>query len=203
MRLSKNFILRDFLFSTESASLGLSNYPERPELVIAAGRALCESILEPVLKRFGNFAITFGHQCRQAIESGKLRSRQSNPYSSNPHQWDRRTFGDSVYARVDILPFAVEDGLVDKHSYGHWLMHELDIDLLMSWKRSNVFCISISPYPRRVWFEWGRPKLGEPMREMFMGAEYWQEVYPTLSEQERPKFAPSSTEGRMSWQGRY
>ena len=138
-RLSRNFILRDFLFSTESAALGLSNYPEHPEQAIAAGRALCESILEPLLAHFGRFAITFGYQCRRAIETGMPTSvRRSNPCSSSPHQWDRMTFGQEVYARVDILPFCVEDGLVSRHEFGHWMMHNLDVDLLMQWKGSNV-----------------------------------------------------------------
>ena len=34
VRLSKNFILRPFLFSTEAAALGLSNYPDHPDLVM-------------------------------------------------------------------------------------------------------------------------------------------------------------------------
>jgi hypothetical protein len=203
VRLSKNFILRPFLFSTESASLGLSNYPDRPDLVIAAGRALCDKILEPVLAQFGNFAVIFGHQCHQAIETGKLRCRKSNPRSSNPHQWDRQTFGEEVYARVDILPFAVEDGEVSKQEFGHWLMHNLDVDLLMNWTWSNGCCISIAPRARRVWFQWGSPQKGEPRREVFMGADYWQSVYPNLQEHERPKFGPSATGGRITWRGRF
>src|SRR5450759_3172396 len=107
-RLSKNFILRDFLFSTESACMGLSNFPEDPAMVIRAGKALCEKILEPVLERFGRCAITFGYQCREAIEHS-MSAQKQNPRSSSPHQYDRGTFGKQVYARVDILPFCVED----------------------------------------------------------------------------------------------
>lgn len=200
-RLSKNFILRDFLFSIEAASLGLSNYPEHPELVIAAGRALCDKILEPVLAQFGHFAITFGYQCRQAIEAGMSESERANPHSSNPHQFDRQTFGDQVYARVDILPYCVEDGEVSRYDFGRWCMMNLDSDLIMQWTRSNVYCITISPKPRRVWLEWGNTKNGEPRQRMLMGAEYWQRVYPQLPEQERPKFAPSCTGGNMQWRG--
>jgi hypothetical protein len=80
-------------------------------------------------------------------------------------------------------------------------MHHLDIDLLMQWTRSNVFCITISPKPRRVWLEWGDAKKGEPKQTTFMGAEYWQRVYPTLAEKDRPKFGPSCTGGAMQWRG--
>lgn len=200
MRLSKNFILRDLLFSTECSALGLSNYPEHPDVVIRAGRKLCERLLEPILEKFGRFSIIFGFQCREAVERHmSAKQRAENPRSSSPHQWDRGTFDDNVYARVDILPFCVEDGEVTKHEFGHWLMHNLDVDLLMMWKRSNVFCISISPKPRRVWFEWGNSALGQPIRETFMGSDYWKRIYPALPESERPKFAPSCTGGSVQW----
>ena len=204
VRLSNNFILRDFLYSTECAALGLSNYPENPETVIRAGRELCERLLEPILAYFGRFAITFGYQCRQGVEAKwSEKMRQEKRRSSSPHQWDRGTFGNEVYARVDILPFCVEDGLVSKMEFGHWLMHHLDVDLLMMWKKANICCISISPKPRRVWFEWGDPALGQPRREYFFGSHYWQNIYPNLPENERPKFAPSCSGGSVQWRTKW
>lgn len=196
VRLSKNFILRDFLFSTSSASLGLTNYPEHPELVITAGKALCDQLLEPILQRFGRFAVTFGYQSREGVEAD---DPTLSPTSSCPHNWDRKSWGEDVYARVDILPFCVEDGDISKYEFARWLMHNLDIDLLMQWTRSNVFCLTISPRPRRVWIEWGNPALGEPRQKRFMGAHYWQDVYPYLPESERPKFGPSCTKGSIRW----
>ncbi len=199
-RLSKNFILRDFLFCASSAARGLTNYPEHPESVVLAGRALCEKLLEPLLAQFGNFAITFGYQSRQSMDRDLASgSKRPAPHSSSPHHWDRKTFGEQVYARVDILPFCVEDGEVGKHAYGQWLMHNLDVDLCMTWTRSNVFCLTISPRPRRCWVEWGRSSLGEPKQQTFMGAEYWREVYPMLPDSEKPKFGPSCTNGAMHW----
>lgn len=199
-RLSKNFLLRDFLYSTECAALGFSNYPDDVDMVTRAGKALCEKVLEPILEHFGEFSIIFGYQCRAGIEAAwSAKKRAENPRSSSPHQWDRKTWGEEVYARVDILPFCVEDGEVSKHEFGHWLMYNLDIDLLMQWRRANIYCITISPHPRRVWLEWGNPALGQPKQTMFMGADYWQRIYPTLPENERPKFAPSCTGGRMQW----
>ena len=203
VRLSKNFILRDFLYSTECAARGFSNYPEDPDAVIRAAKALCEKVLEPVLAKWGRFFLTFAYQSRDGIEHGWSKAeREANPRSSNPHQYDRGSFGDEVYARIDILPVCVEDGLVTKHEFGHWLMHNLDLDLVMVWTRSNVFCITISPKPRRVWLQWGSPKLGEPKQEIFIGANYWQRVYPTLPQAQRPKFGPSCTGGCMQWQER-
>lgn len=202
IRLSKNFILRDFLFCAASAARGLSNFPEHPGAVVEAARTLCERVLEPTLEHFGRFAITYGYQSRESMDRDLAQNgRLTCPHSSSPHHFDRGTFGDQVYARVDILPFCVEDGEVPKHEFGQWLMHNLDLDLCMTWTRSNVFCLTISPLPRRCWVDWGRPSLGEPKQRMLMGADYWQRVYPTLEPADRPKFGPSATDGRMQWRG--
>lgn len=199
-RLSQNFILRDFLYSTSSAAQGLSNTPEDAEMVIRAGKDLCSQILEPLLTEFGRFAITFGYQCRAGIEADlSAAQRTFSPHSSSPHQWDRGTFGREVYARVDIWPFCVEDGEVSKMDYGRWMMNNLDVDLLMQWTRSNIFCVTISPKPRRVWIGWGDVRRGEPRLQPFMAADYWQRVYPTLPPSERPKYGPSHTGGAMRW----
>lgn len=197
-RLSKHFILRDFLYSTEASLMGLANHPEDLDMVIRAGKALCEKVLEPITEQFGRPAITYGYACRDAIEAGY---EITNPKSSAPHQWDRGTFDDEVYARVDILPFCVEDGLVSKHGFGRWLMYNLDIDLLQQWTHSNGFCITISPRPRRVWHEWtayGKGDNGSNRIEI-MGADFWTRVYPSLPEQDRPKYGPSCTGGEMCW----
>ena len=201
VRLSKHFILRDFLFSTDAASRGLSNFPEDPEHVVKAGKALCDKLLEPILAHFGKFAITFAYQSRQSLEfNWPTELRETKWRNSNPHQWDRKTWGEEVYARVDVMPFCVEDGKVSKMEFGKWCMMNLDIDLLQQWTRSNVFCVSISPKARHVWHEWG--DLDAPRLTTFMGIDYWQNVYPNLPKHERPKFGPSHSGGRVQWRKR-
>lgn len=203
-RLSKNFILRDFMFSTEAAVAGHSNFPsDNVEQVIASGKALCDRLLEPVLEQFGRFAITFGYQCRETMErTWSEAERMEKAHSSTPHHWDRFTHGDSIYARVDILPFCVEDGQVSKYDYAKWCMMNLDIDLFMTWRKANIFCITISDYkPRRVWLEWvpmGQGENGSNKIE-HMGRDYWENQYPLLAPEERPRFHPSATNGHMGW----
>lgn len=200
IRLSRHFLMRDFLYSSSATVRGIANTPEDPEMTVRAGKALCERVLEPLLTRFGPLAITFGYQCRQALDCYLPASaRKLGPTSSNPHQWDRGTFGDAIYARVDVLPYAVEDGEVSRDEVGRWMMYELDIDLLMQWSRSNVFCITIGPKPRRVWLQWGDASLGEMRRTVFMGADFWQWTYPTLPAEMRPRFGPSHTGGSIRW----
>ena len=47
-RLSKNFFMRDFLYSEISAFHAIPNIPDDPDLSIAAGRRLCEEVLGPM-----------------------------------------------------------------------------------------------------------------------------------------------------------
>jgi hypothetical protein len=48
IRLSSSFFLRDFLYSKIATLHHMVNLPDNPELAIAAGRALCENLLEPL-----------------------------------------------------------------------------------------------------------------------------------------------------------
>jgi hypothetical protein len=172
--------------------------PSKGKETQIAGKKLCEDILEPVLHNFGKFAITFGYQSRAMIDAYNPGCK---PHSSSPHQWDRGTFGDEIYARVDILPYCVEDGEVKRHDFAKALMYNLDIDLLMQWWHSNVYCITISPKPRRCWVEWvpkGKGNNGSN-NKVYMGEHFWQKTYPTLKPEERPKFGPSMTNGSMRW----
>lgn len=191
-RVSKNFILRDFLFSVEAATRGHSNFPSDNEAqVVNSAKKLCEQVLEPILEHFGRFAITFGYQARETMDHGSSAAHpELKDISSSPHQWDRGTFGKDIYARVDILPYCVEDKEVTKEEFGRWVMYNLDIDLLMMWKASNVFCITISPKPRRLWQEWVPTGEGDKggNKIVWMGREFWNEQYPRLPIKKRPKF---------------
>src|ERR1700730_17887014 len=56
-RLSASFFMRDFLHSEIADFHGIPNIPDAPELAIAAGRELCEQLLEPLQATFGRLAI--------------------------------------------------------------------------------------------------------------------------------------------------
>ena len=48
VRLSPTFFMRDFLYSEIAGFHGIPNLPDDPDLAIAAGRQLCETLLEPL-----------------------------------------------------------------------------------------------------------------------------------------------------------
>src|SRR3954451_18788346 len=57
VRLSSSFFMRDFLHSEIADLHGIPNIPDDPDLAIAAGRCLCEELLEPLQVAFGRLAI--------------------------------------------------------------------------------------------------------------------------------------------------
>src|ERR1700752_224573 len=57
VRLSPSFFMRDFLHSEIADLHGIPNIPDDPALAIAAGRRLCEELLEPLQGTFGRLAI--------------------------------------------------------------------------------------------------------------------------------------------------
>lgn len=196
-RVSKNFILRDFLYSSTSDYFGVSNKPsDHPEQVFKSAVSLANQILEPVLEKFGRFFITFGYSSRRVMD---VMYPTNNPKSSNPHHWDRGTYGDKVFARIDIVPLCVLDGEVSPEDFLNWVMDNTDVDLLMFWRKSSTFCIDISPKPRRVAIEWVSQGKGENggNKITHRGWDYWNNIYPTLPEDKKPKFSPSVTNGSM------
>lgn len=198
-RLSKNFIMRDFLHTNYNSVAGVCNYPEKPEVVLAAGKALCENILEPIIEKFGKIFITFGYQSRAGIEMADSKIK-TKPKGSSPHQWDRGTYGNKIYCRVDVLPACVQDGLVSKKEFRDWIFHNLNLDLIMSWGKSNVFCLTYSEFkPRRVAIEWVQSGTGEggSNKITYYGEQYWMSKFAKLPKEQRPKFSPSMSDGKM------
>src|ERR1700674_3734859 len=67
VRLSASFFMRDFLHSEIVDFYGI---PDAPDLAIAAGRKLCEQLLEPLQAPFGRLAIRSGYRAPAVNEFG-------------------------------------------------------------------------------------------------------------------------------------
>jgi hypothetical protein len=98
VRLSPHFYLREFLYSEIASLHGIPNIPDDPDLAIAAGRGLCENLLEPLQAAFGRIALRsgyrsvavngFGSQRQQAGQGGYPCG--SNRLNRAGHIWDQR-----------------------------------------------------------------------------------------------------------------
>src|SRR5580704_1728684 len=93
IRLSKSFFMRDFLYSDIATIHRMTNLPDNPELAIAAGRRLCEHLLEPLQATFGRLAIRSAYRSPQVNAFGCRHriSCASNEKNRARHIWDQRS----------------------------------------------------------------------------------------------------------------
>ena len=94
-RLSKSFYMREFLYSEISQVHGIANIPDDPELAIAAGKALCENVLEPIQDRLGRISVRSGFRSVAVNANGAENNNQYNCAADNAacHTWDRKERG--------------------------------------------------------------------------------------------------------------
>jgi hypothetical protein len=92
IRLSESFFMRDFLFSEISAINAIPNIPDDPDLAIAAGKILCETLLEPLQARFGRISIRSAYRSPAVNQFGNENKLNcgSNENNYAGHIWDRR-----------------------------------------------------------------------------------------------------------------
>jgi len=98
VRLSKSFFMRDFLYSEIGNMDGVPNIPENPDLAIAAGRRLCEELLEPLEETFGRVAVRSSYRSETLNGHGSEQQRlgkagyncAANAANYAGHIWDRR-----------------------------------------------------------------------------------------------------------------
>lgn len=98
VRLSKNYFMRDMLYTEVGNFCGIPNYPDVPDLAIEAGRNLCEQILEPLKAAFGHVAIRsafrsfrlngYAHELFKAGDASAWAA--DNEYNAARHAWDQR-----------------------------------------------------------------------------------------------------------------
>jgi hypothetical protein len=116
-RLSKNFFMRDFLFSDIATVHGFSNIPDDPELAITAGTKLCEELLEPLHDTFGHIAIRSAYRSSEVNGFGNdMQKRKAKGYTcaSNEanytaHIWDKRDANGQVGATACIVVPSIWD----------------------------------------------------------------------------------------------
>ncbi|MEO5806375.1 hypothetical protein [Devosia sp.] len=105
VRLSESFFMRDFLYSEIAAINGLSNLPDDPDLAIAAGTVLCETLLEPLQQQFGRLSVRSAYRSPQVNEFGNLHDLNCSTNAKNyaGHIWDRRDTQGRVGATACVV----------------------------------------------------------------------------------------------------
>lgn len=92
IQLSKSFFMREFLYSEISQIEGIPNIPNDPELAIAAGKNLCEKVLEPLQDALGRISVRSAFRASAVNGRGndKNYSCASNKSNYAGHIWDVR-----------------------------------------------------------------------------------------------------------------
>ena len=89
-RLSKNFFMREFMYSEIAQVEGLQNIPRDQDLALKAGRQLCEKVLEPMQAQLGRISIRSAYRSPQVNQAGneKRYNCASNDNNRVRHIWD-------------------------------------------------------------------------------------------------------------------
>ena len=157
IRLSRSFFMRDFLFTEIGAIEGMQNIPDDPVLAVAAGRVLCETLLEPLQATFGRIALRSGYRAPEINQFGNSHglSCASNINDYGRHIWDRRDERGALGAMATV----VVPWLIDRRRKGMnwpslawWIHDNLPYSELQFFPKLAAFNISWSELPRRrIW----------------------------------------------------
>jgi hypothetical protein len=162
-RLSRSFFMRDFLYSEISNSCGIPNLPEDPDLAIAAGRHLCEELLEPLQQTFGRLAIRSAYRSCAVNAFGNAHGYNcaTNQRNYARHIWDRRDARGSIGAMACIaIPWFVDrmqEG-TGWQAMAWWVHDHLPYSQLQFFPKLAAFNIGWQEQPRREIYSYIRPR---------------------------------------------
>jgi hypothetical protein len=155
VRLSRNFFMRDFLFSEIACIKGMTNLPADPDLAIEAGRRLCEQLLEPLQATFGRLAIRSAYRSPEVNGYGNAHglSCASNKNDQARHIWDQRDDEGMMGAMTTIvIPWLVDRLSKDLtwQSMAWWIHDHLPYSELQFFPKLTAFNIAWRETPRRA-----------------------------------------------------
>ena len=153
VRLSRYFFMRDFLYSEIGNFHRVQNIPDDPDLAIENGRALCETLLDPLQETFGRIALRSGYRSATLNRFGNAHglncARNDNPLEC--HIWDIGRGADRVAGASVVVPW-----FADRYANGRdwrdlaWWMHDhLEFSEIWFFPKLCAFNIAWRPTPRR------------------------------------------------------
>lgn len=154
VRLSKSFFFRDFLYSEIGSFYGIPNIPDDPDLAVAAGRRLCEELLEPLRASFDGIAIRSAYRSPELNAFGNKHglscARNEATYAN--HIWDRRDAGGCMGATASIVvPWFADHYAAgaDWRSLAWWIHDHLPYGSLFFFPKLAAFNITWHERPTR------------------------------------------------------
>ena len=153
VRLSKYFFLRDFLYSEIANMHARQNIPDDPDLAIETGRALCETLLDPLEETFGRVAVRSGYRSRALNRFGNDNrlncARNDNPLEC--HIWDWGRGDDRVAGASVVIPWFADHYAMgrDWRDLAWWLHDHLDYSEIWFFPKLCAFNLVWRPRPQR------------------------------------------------------
>lgn len=154
IRLSPSFFMRDFLYSEIAVIECFRNFPNDPELAVAAGSKLCTELLEPLQSTFGRIAIRSGYRSPEVNAFGNkhFQSCGSNARNRARHIWDQRSADGGIGAMATIVvPWLVDhaDEVGGWRAMAWWIHDHLPYSELQFFPKLLAFNIGWHQFPRR------------------------------------------------------
>ncbi|MFZ7090185.1 hypothetical protein [Primorskyibacter sp. 2E233] len=151
VRLSRHFWMREFLHSEIGNLHQIQNIPDNPDLAIARGKALCETLLDPLEETFGRIFVRSGYRAPSLNAFGNENGLNCarNDYPLECHIWD---FPDVPVAGASVvIPW-----FADRYAQGRdwrdlaWWMHDhLPYSEIWFFPKLCAFNIAWRPKPLR------------------------------------------------------
>ena len=155
VRLSKYFFMRNFLYSEIGNFFAQPNFPDDPELAIAAGRKLATECLDPLVETFGPLHIRSGFRSVALNDFGAQQKPQKMAASAKNyahHIWDRR----DAAGRMGACSTVVIPWFADRYDQGRdwrdlawWLFDHIDFQELYFFPKLAAFNLTWREDPER------------------------------------------------------
>ena len=165
VRLSHSFFMRDFLYSEIANFHGLSNMPDDPDLAIAAGRKLCEELLEPLRAALGHISIRSAYRTPEVNRFGNARGLNCsmNEASFASHIWDHRDGRGDMGAMATIvvqsfIPYYQRTG--DWETLAWWVHDHLPYSEMQFFPKYAAFNLGWQEAPKRTIYSYIPPRRG-------------------------------------------
>lgn len=163
VRLSHSFFMRDFLYSEIANLYGRPNIPSDPDLAVAAGKRLCEELLEPLQATFGRIAIRSAYRSESINALGNEKGHNCGSNESNyaAHIWDRRDAAGGMGAMACVVvPWFTDryETGADWRAMAYWIHDHLPYSRLHFFPRLCAFNIGWHEKPKRAVYSYIEPK---------------------------------------------
>lgn len=176
VRLSRNFFMRDFLYSEIANFYGMQNMPEDPDLAIEVGKELCQTLLEPLQATFGRIAIRSAYRSPAVNQLGNEKGHNCGSNESNfaGHIWDKRDAqGHKGATACIVIPWFADryESGADWRSLAYWIHDHLPYSHLQFFSKLCAFNISWHEKPARIIHSFIEPR-GLLLREQPVAGQY-------------------------------